>query len=57
MGVVSFTHRPLYPQGKNPWYPWVRRLGGPYSRCGRGDERNAFFASTGNRNAVVELVA
>jgi hypothetical protein len=27
--VVSFTVRPLYPQGKNPWYPLDRRLGGP----------------------------
>jgi hypothetical protein len=27
--VVSFTPRPLYPQGKSPWYPLDRRLGGP----------------------------
>jgi hypothetical protein len=27
--VVSFTHRPRYPQGKSPWYPLKRRLGGP----------------------------
>jgi hypothetical protein len=25
--VVSFTNRPLYPQGKSPWYPLDRRLG------------------------------
>jgi len=25
--VVSFTARPLYPQGKSPWYPLDRRLG------------------------------
>jgi hypothetical protein len=24
--VVSFTPRPLYPQGKSPWYPLDRRL-------------------------------
>jgi hypothetical protein len=30
--MVSFTPRPLYPQGKSPWYP----LGGPQSRSGRG---------------------
>jgi hypothetical protein len=36
--VVSFTTRPLYPQGKNPWYPLV----GPQSRSGRGgEERNS----------------
>jgi hypothetical protein len=28
-GVVSFTPRPLYPQGKSPWYPLDRRLDGP----------------------------
>jgi hypothetical protein len=39
---VSFTPRPLYPQGKSPWYPFDRRLGGPQSRSGRGgEERNS----------------
>jgi hypothetical protein len=35
--VVSFTPRPLYPQGKRPWYPLDRRLCGPQHRsehCG-----------------------
>jgi hypothetical protein len=36
--VVSFTPRSLYPQGKSPWYPLDRRLGGPQSRSGRGGE-------------------
>jgi hypothetical protein len=27
--VVSFTSRPLYPQGKSLWYPSDRWLGGP----------------------------
>jgi hypothetical protein len=40
--VVSFTHRPLYPQGKNTWYPLDRRLGGSQSRSGRsGEEKNS----------------
>jgi hypothetical protein len=40
--VDSFTHRPLYPQGKNPWYPLDRRLGGPQSRSGLdGEEKNS----------------
>jgi hypothetical protein len=30
--VVSSTPRPLYPQGKSPWYPLDRRLGGPQRR-------------------------
>jgi hypothetical protein len=34
----SFTARPLYPQGKNPWYPLDRKLGGPQSRSGHGGE-------------------
>jgi hypothetical protein len=36
--VVSFTPRLLYPQGKSPWYPLDRSLGGPQSRSGRGGE-------------------
>jgi len=34
--VVSFTPRPLCPQGKSPWYPLDRRLAGLQSRSGRG---------------------
>jgi hypothetical protein len=36
--VVSFTPQPLYSQGKIPWYPLDRRLGGPQRRFGRGGE-------------------
>jgi hypothetical protein len=36
--VVSFTHRPLYPQVKNLWYPLCRRLCEPQSRSGSGGE-------------------
>jgi hypothetical protein len=36
--VVSFTPRPLYPQGKSPWHTLDRKLGGPQSRSGRGGE-------------------
>jgi hypothetical protein len=31
-GVVSFTPRPLYPQGKSPRNPLDRRLGGPLEK-------------------------
>jgi len=34
--MVSFTPRPLYPQGKSSCYPLDRRLGGPQNRSGRG---------------------
>jgi hypothetical protein len=36
--LVSFTTRPLYPQGKSSCYPLDRRLGGPQSRSGHGGE-------------------
>jgi hypothetical protein len=38
MEVVRFTPQPLYSQGKIPWYPVDRRLGGPQSRSRRGGE-------------------
>jgi len=38
MEVSGFTPRPLYPQGKDTWYPLDRRLGGPQSRSERGGE-------------------
>jgi len=40
--VVSFTSRPLYPQGNSPWHPLDRRLGGLQIRSGRsGEEKNS----------------
>jgi hypothetical protein len=36
--VTIFTLRPLYPQGKSPWNPSDRRLGGPQNLSGRGGE-------------------
>jgi hypothetical protein len=40
--MVSFTPRPIYLQGKRPWYPLNRRLGGPQSRSGRGGEEKNY---------------
>jgi len=40
--VVSFTPQLLYPQGKSPWYPLDRRLGGPQGCSGRGGEEKNF---------------
>jgi hypothetical protein len=34
--MVSFTPRPLYPQGDSPRYPFDRRLGGALSRYVHG---------------------
>jgi hypothetical protein len=40
--VVSSTPRPLYPQGKSPWNPLGRRLGGLQSRFeSGGEEKNS----------------
>jgi hypothetical protein len=36
--VVSFTLRPLYPQGKSLWYPLDRMLGGPQNLSEHGGE-------------------
>jgi hypothetical protein len=44
--VVSFTPRLLYPQGKSPWYPLGRRLGGAQNRW-----REKFPAPAGNRSS------
>jgi len=34
--LLNFMLWPLYPGGKNLWYPLHRRLGGPQLRNGRG---------------------
>jgi hypothetical protein len=39
--VISFKPRPLYIQGKSPWYPSDKRLGGLQRRSGRGEEKNS----------------
>jgi hypothetical protein len=51
--VVSFMPRPLYPQGKSPWFPLGRRLGGPQSRSGCcSEERNSQRSTCGGRKSV-----
>jgi hypothetical protein len=42
--VVSFTPRPLYPQGKSPWYTLGRRL----SEC----SKFKIFGNNGNTQVV-----
>jgi hypothetical protein len=40
--VVIFTPRPIYTQGKSPWYPLDRSLDGPQSQSGHGGkEKNS----------------
>jgi hypothetical protein len=57
--VISFTPRPLYPQGKSPWYPLDRRLGGPQSRSrSGGEEKNSQPRRESNpRTPIIQPVA
>jgi hypothetical protein len=55
--VVSLTPRPLYPQGKSPWYPLDRRLGGPQSRSGRGGEEKNSQPLSGLEPLIIQPVA
>jgi hypothetical protein len=53
--VVSFTHRPLYPQEKSHQYPLDRRLGGPQSRSGSGgEEKNSQSLPGSLQNAILK---
>jgi hypothetical protein len=55
--VVSFTPRPLYPQGKSLWYPLNRSLGGPQSRSGRGGEEKNSQTLPGLEPPIIQVVA
>jgi hypothetical protein len=55
--VVSFMLRPLYPQGKKPWYPLNRMLGGPHSRSGRGGEAKNSQPLPGPEPPIIQLAA
>jgi hypothetical protein len=55
--VVSFTPRPLYPQGKIPWYPLDKRLGGLQSRSGRGGEEKNSQPLPGLEPPIIQPLA
>jgi hypothetical protein len=55
--MVSFTPRPLCTQGKSPWYPLDRRLGGPQSRSGRGGEEKNSEPLPGLLPTIIQPVA
>jgi hypothetical protein len=55
--AVSFTPRPLYPQGKSPGYPLDRRLGGPHSQSGRSDEEKNSQSLPGLELPIIQHVA
>jgi len=52
--VTSFTAQPLYPPGKNPWYPLDRRLGGSQDRSGRGGEEKISQSIAGHELPIVQ---
>jgi hypothetical protein len=49
--------RPLYPQGKKPWYPLDSRLGGPQSRSGHGGEEKNSQILPGLESPIIQPVA
>jgi hypothetical protein len=55
--MVSFTIRPLYSQGKSPWYPLARRLGGLQSRSGLGGEEKNSYPLPGLETPIIQLIA
>jgi hypothetical protein len=55
--VVSFTSRPLYPQGRSPCYPLNMRLGGHQSRSGRGGEEKNSQPLPVLEPLIIQLVA
>jgi hypothetical protein len=57
MEVSGQLHAPAaLPPGKNPWYPFDRRLGGPQSRSGRGGEEKISQAhrESNSRTPIVQ---
>jgi hypothetical protein len=55
--VVSFTPRPLYPQGMSPCYPLHTRLGRPQSWSGRGGEEKNSQPLLGLEYLIIQPVA
>jgi hypothetical protein len=55
--VVSFTHRPLYPQGKSCRYPSDRRLGRHQIRSGCGGEEKNSQPLPGLEPPIIQPVA
>jgi len=55
--VVSFMPWPLYPQGKGPWYPLDRRLGGLQSWSGQSGEEKTSQHFSGLEPLIIQPVA
>jgi hypothetical protein len=48
---------PLHRQGKKPWYPLYRRMGGPHSRSGHGGEEKNFQPLPGLEPPIIQSAA
>jgi hypothetical protein len=55
--VISFTHWPLYLQGKSSWYLLERRLSGFQSRSGHGGEEKNSQPLPGLEPPIIQPVA
>jgi hypothetical protein len=55
--VVSLMLRPLYPQGKIPWYLLDRRVGEPQSLSGHGGEEKNSQPLPGLESPIIQSVA
>jgi hypothetical protein len=47
----------LYPQGKSPWYPLDRRLGGPQSWSEHGGEQKSSQVLLGLKPPIIQPIA
>jgi hypothetical protein len=48
---------PLYPQGKSPWYPLDRRLGGPQRWSGYGGKEKNSQPLPGLEPPIIQTIA
>jgi hypothetical protein len=57
MWVVSFTPRPLYPEGESPRYLLDKRMDGPQSRSGEGGKEKNFQPLPELEPMIIQRVA
>jgi hypothetical protein len=58
MELSDQLHAPAaLPQGKSPWYPLNRRLGGPQSRSGHAGEEKNSHTLLGFEPPIIQPVA
>jgi hypothetical protein len=57
--LVILTPQPLYPLGKDPQYPFYRRLGEPQSGSGHGSEEKNLcpFRKSNPDSLIIQLIS